>query len=141
MYIKGRGRNALIMSIVWIIVPIITAVYISSGRMGNELIIIMLIGAMIHFLGVIVYTGSYGAMAGFNTMSNEEIKEYNMEKITSFLGILFVIGSYMYFLILIICLEITDIGSSIVYSILTTLMIILTGSVYSGVGKRFKAQN
>ena len=87
IYIKGRGKNALIMSIVWIIVPVITAVYISSGRIGNGLIILMLMCAMFHFLGIIVYTGSYEAMAGFNTMSDEEIKEYDMEKMTSFLGI------------------------------------------------------
>lgn len=141
MHIKGRGKNALIMSIIWIIVPIITAVYISSGRVGNEMIILMLMCAMFHFLGVIVYTGSYEAMAGFNTMSKEEIKEYDLEKVTSFLGILFVIGSYVFFITLIIYLEITDIGSSIVYSILTILVIMLTGSIYSGVGKRFKAQN
>lgn len=141
MYIKGRGKNALIMSIVWIIIPIITAAYILSGRMGNEMIILMLISAMFHFLGVIVYTGSYEAVAGFNTMSDEEIRGYDMKKLTSFLGISWVIGSYVYFFTLMVCLEVTNIGNSIVYSILITLAIILTSSIYSGVGKRFKAQN
>ena len=141
MYIKGRGKNALIISIVWIIIPIITAAYILSGRIGNEMIILMLISAMFHFLGVIVYTGSYEAVAGFNTMSDEEIRGYDMKKLTSFLGISWVIGSYVYFFTLMVCLEVTNIGNSIVYSILIILAIILTSSIYSGVGKRFKAQN
>lgn len=141
MHIKGRGKNALIMSIVWIIVPIITAVYISSGRVGNEMIILMLMCAMFHFLGVIVYTGSYEAMAGFNTMSKEEIKEYDMEKVTSFLGISWVLGSYIFFFILLIGFTMFSISTAIVLSTILFTVIAILSSVYSGVGKRFKAQN
>ncbi len=141
MHIKGRGKNALIMSIVWIIVPIITAVYISSGRVGNEMIILMLMCAMFHFLGVILYTGSYEGFAGFNTMSKEEIKEYDLEKVTSFLGISWVLGSYIFFFILLIGFTMFSISTAIVLSTILFTVIAILSSVYSGVGKRFKAQN
>ncbi len=141
MYIKGRGKNALIMSIVWIIVPVITAVYISSGRIGNGLIILMLMCAMFHFLGIIVYTGSYEAMAGFNTMSDEEIKEYDMEKMTSFLGISWVLGSYTFFFTLLIGFTIFSTSTAIVLSTILFVVIVISSSIYSGVGKRFKAQD
>lgn len=141
MHIKGRGKNALIMSTVWIIVPAITAVYILSGRMDNELIILMLMCAIFHFLGVIVYTGSYEAMAGFNTMSDEEIKEYDIEKLTSFLGISWVLGSYIFFFTLLIGSTILSTSTAIVLSAILFVVIVISSSIYSGVGKRFKAQN
>ncbi len=141
MHIKGRGRNALIMSVVWIIVPIITAVYISSGHVGNDLIVFMLIGAVFHFFGVILYTGSYENFAGFNTMSKEEIEEYNIERITSFLGISWVLGSYIYFFTLLIGLTMFSKLTAIMVSIILLVVIAISSSIYSGVGKRFKAQN
>lgn len=141
MYIKGRGKNALIMSVVWIIIPVITAVYISSGPMDNELMILMLMCAMFHFLGVILYTGSYENFAGFNTMSKKEIEEYDIEKITSFLGISWVLGSYIFFFTLLIGFTIFSTSTAIVSSTILFVVIVISSSIYSGVGKRFKAQN
>lgn len=141
MYIKGRGRNALIMSIVWVIVPVITAVYISLGYAGNDLIVLVLVGVLFHFFGVILYTGSYENFAGFNTMSKEEIEEYDIEKITSFLGISWVLGSYIYFFTLLIGLSMFSKLTAIMVSIILLVVIVISSSVYSGVGKRFKAQN
>ena len=97
MYIKSRVKNAVVMAIILAIMPIAAAIGISSGRVGEEYVIVVIVCATFQAMGILYYIGFYEIMTGFTTMSKEEIKQYNTENITSFLGIALTISTQVSF--------------------------------------------
>lgn len=139
MQIEGRGKKAAIISLVWMIVPLIVAIGINESLLDETWIILTIVCCIPHFLGAIIYTGSYEAFAGFNTSNEEELKEYDLVKMTSFLGLSWIAASYLFFAILLVgSIASWPILYTLLGSILVLIVILTISGIYAGVGKRFK---
>ena len=53
MYIKSRVKNAVVMAIILAIMPIAAAIGISSGRVGEEYVIVVIVCATFQAMGIL----------------------------------------------------------------------------------------
>jgi len=140
VYIKSRVKNAVVMAIILAIMPIAAAIGISSGRVGEEYVIVVIVCATFQAMGILYYIGFYEIMTGFTTMSKEEIKQYNTENITSFLGIALTISTQVSFYLGMIISIKYGTGSGVI-TMITILTITVTISfMYTAIGKKFRHQ-
>ena len=98
MLIEERKKGFIIMQSFWAMAVAITCAYIFEEE-GTFLLVFMLIIGVQQLIGSFVYLGYTGLLAGFNTMAPDEIGKYNMKKISSFIGISFVLMAFITFLI------------------------------------------
>jgi hypothetical protein len=100
MAIKGRTSGALILWVLWAAAAVFTAFLTPPGEAAGMIWVWFLFSAFITVLGLIVYLGHYMFLAGINTMTEKERSMYDLEKISSFMGIVLVSWSYLFFLIM-----------------------------------------
>jgi len=137
MYIEGRGKNAVLLSAVWLLVPVtFLLLHIPLDAFSA---IIALASVFFHVFGVLAYLGFYEGFAGFNTATDEELSHFNMEKMTVFLGVSFCLAGCSFFIIMMVLKEQFGILTAMFTGIAYLLVILISASVYMTVSKRFKA--
>lgn len=99
MYVEGRRRGIIVMCILWVVVPLITAYLLVNDILGIEVAIVMLVSGGFSTIGILYYAGKYEIMTGFSTMSIDEIVRYDMRKITWFSGIWIYMSSLLFYFI------------------------------------------
>ena len=96
-YIEGRKNGALLMMLIWLTVPAVCVVYFGMYEFDAFILITVLMSAMYILIGAFVYLGYTGMLAGINTMSPEELKKYDLNKISSYTGKVFAVMAYAAF--------------------------------------------
>ena len=136
MIIEGRKKGFIIMQSFWAVAVAVTYIYIFEEA-GTFLLIFMLMTGVQQLIGSFVYLGYTGLLAGFNTMTPDEIGKYNMKKVSSFIGISVVSMAFITFLISFLVL--ITIGDKEAFSVLFILFFSSTlfCAFYSS-AKRFK---
>ena len=142
MIIESRRKGALTMGAMWSAVPVSFCAYILMANPSYPGIVVLgmaLFTSLIFLpIGVFVYLGRVGILAGFNTMSPSEIKEYNMEKISLFMGISFTLTAFIsFFATLVALLLVADAGTAAGVFLLVIMVMVFSISIYAS-GKRFK---
>ena len=136
MLIENRKKGATILCATWIIVPLTASLFFSSV----DVFLVVIVGgisAFLHMFGILAYLGYYEGFAGFNMASEEELEEYDMEKMTSFMGVsFFLTGHVMFFATLLAELK-GGIGAFILAIVLVVVMLVAF-SIYMAVSKRFR---
>ena len=89
MRIQGREEGFRVMCLLWIVITIIAFFYSWTKGLQLYFILALSVSSLMILFGALVYLGHIGFLAGFNTMSEKELKEYDMNKVTSFVGISF----------------------------------------------------
>jgi hypothetical protein len=136
MLIEGRKKGFAVMQSFWIMA--IAAVYAyATEEIGTFLLVLMFMTGILQLIGSFVYLGYTGILAGFNTMTQSEMKKYDMEKVSSFLGISSVSIAFVLFLISFFIL--TTVGGEEAFAVLFVLFIsfVLLLAVYPS-AKRFR---
>ena len=136
MYIEGRGRNAVLLCVMWLLVPLI-ALFLQIG-FDVSTMIIAAVGAFIHVFGVLAYLGFYEGFAGFNTATDEELSHYDMNKMTAFMGVSFCIAGCMFSILTIILREYFGVLVAMLVGVVFLLVALISVSIYMSVSKRFK---
>ncbi|MDR1404950.1 MAG: hypothetical protein LBJ20_05245 [Candidatus Methanoplasma sp.] len=103
---ERRRRVAVVLSI-WVIVPIVAAVYLATQDLTENaksaVIIALFISAFFETVGVVFSLNHHSLMAGISTMSGEE-KKYDLDGITSFAGLSLSVISATVFFVSMICI-------------------------------------
>jgi len=136
MYIESRGRNAVLLCIMWLLVP--AAMLFLQIEFNAFTAIIAALGAFIHMFGVLAYLGFYEGFAGFNTATDEELSHYDLNKMTSFMGISFCIAGCMFSVISFILGKHSGVMAAMIVSIVFLLVALISVSIYMSVSKRFR---
>ncbi|MDR1404026.1 MAG: DUF3784 domain-containing protein [Candidatus Methanoplasma sp.] len=141
MIIEERKRETLVMCIAWMSVPIVFAVYVVTADLSyNGTVILSLMvcsSCLLMAIGVLVYLGFTGLLAGFNTMSPDELRRYNMKKVSSFMGLAFVILAFVLFFGALPVYSLSGGEGAIAVFFVTLLGGVMFISAYMS-GKRFK---
>ena len=96
--IEGRRKGALIMGLMWIAVAAVVMLYLPKEDVDAMMWIWLLSSLIVMVCGIVVYLGFYMLIAGVNTMTANERSRYDMDKITSFMGISLVLTSLIFYL-------------------------------------------
>jgi|GEM_PF-1222279 len=138
MSIQERKKGFLLMQSFWILAIIASCV--SFLAVGDTMPFIALFTAgIIHLIGSFVYLGYTDILAGFNTMSPDEIEKYDMERISAFFGISFVLTSFISFFGSFIVLILAGDREAVGFLITILLVSIFFCSIYVSTDK-FKKQ-
>lgn len=141
MLIEGRKKRASAMCIVWMSVPLVFCSYVvmasPSGDGGIVLAAIMCASALLLAIGAAVYLGFTGLLAGFNTMSPDELEMYDMKKVSLFMGSSFVIMAFVLFFGAFLAYLLSGTGEAIAVFCVTIVAGVIFISVYVS-GKRFR---
>jgi hypothetical protein len=134
MIIKGRWKGAFIMIVLWSIAVTVTALFFGDRIDEAMILISMLSSSFLLGIGMVIYLGEYMVLAGVNTMSEKERSQYNMDEITSFMGIILAIESFVIFVALACVWDVMY----FVIGILVFLAILVVAIVYVNISNRFK---
>lgn len=141
MFIKHRIRSTIILFLIWLSVPALY-VYASLNDYADSFtLILFFMSTTFMIFGLIFYMGNAQIIAGFNSMSSNELKEYDMERVSVISGLCWFSMSLIVFhgamLISVMIGEIV--------SVLFSIIVILTGMVIWSISiscKRFcKGEN
>ena len=127
MMIEERWKGALALSLLWVALMAVTLFFFDLVPKVSWLLTLF-IPLLIMVFGLIIYLGGYVLITGVNTMTKEERSRYDMNKITSFMGIFLILLSYIGFLMTI----------SFVFFVVF-IAAVLAAFVYLFASKRFKA--
>ena len=128
MMYRERWIGALAMGLLWAVATGISY-YILCDKLNTFGLWMMLFSSLLMVVfGLTVYLGGIMVLAGFNTMTEQERSQYNIEEVTSFVGILLVLLSYISLLMLVYFVFIG-----------VFLAIVIFMAIYVSVGKRFRA--
>ena len=97
MAIEGRKKGAGMMFLIWCTAPVSFLAYSAAHATDVFLVAVLLTSALIMGAGIAVYIGHVDLLAGFNTMDPKERAKYNIEKLSSFMGIWLVLMSFVMF--------------------------------------------
>jgi len=136
MYIEGRGRNAILLCTMWLLVPVV-ALFLKI-EFDAFLAIVALCGAFIHVFGVLAYLGFYEGFAGFNAATDEELSHYDLNKMTAFMGISFCVTGCSFSVITIILGEYSGVLTAILIGAVFLFVALISVSIYMSVSKRFR---
>ena len=138
MRIQGRKKGFRLICLLALAVVIITLVYTVAMEFSAFLFILLFISVLTILLGAFVYLGHVGILAGFNTMSEKELKEFNMQKVTSFVGIAFAATGLASFFTAFFTLYFFNGGLSFAMFIVVFMVMTLFTAFYPA-SKKFKA--
>ena len=138
MRIQGREKGSKLICFLALVIVITTIVYTAAEGFSAFLVILLFAGVLTILLGAIVYLGHAGILAGFNTMSEKERKEYDMEKVTSFIGIGLAVTGFVPFFAAFFMMIAFDGGTSFAVFFLLFMVMILFVAFYPA-SKKFKA--
>jgi hypothetical protein len=137
MRIQGREKGFRIICLLWMTIPITVLIqYLTDGE-NVAFIIASLAATLVIILGAFVYLGHFGILAGFNTMSEKELKEFDMEKVTSFVGMGFTATGLVPFFAALFVMEFADEGTSFAIFFLLFMIMTLFVAFYPA-SKKFK---
>jgi hypothetical protein len=136
MMITGKRKNALEMGILWVAAVAVIALLTPKGEMTVIAWIWIPITFIMAILGLVIYLGHYMFISGFNTMTEKELAVYDMDKITTFMGLSLVILSFIFFLIWPL-MEIYGFGAFAVMTIIIFIFGVILMAAYTN-SKRFK---
>jgi len=134
--IEGRRKGFRLMQLFWVFVAAVAA-YAYLTDLGLIYVSIAAFTAgIIQLCGSFVYRGHVGMLAGYNTMSPAEQNKYDMEKMSSFLGICWVTAAFVSFTASVIALyTIGEVGFAVLLFLLLTPVFF---SVFYINAKKFK---
>jgi len=127
----------------WILVIATIAYTYFSGESIIEIIFLsafLICAGMLQLAGSFVYLGHTEMLAGWNTMTFEKRSKYDYEKMTSFLGISWVVTAFVSFsasFVLLVTMDYMD--AFVVFFVLYLALLLL--SVICVNTKRFKIQS
>ena len=143
MHTETRKKKIRMMCALWSIIPVAFCIYALVSDSPNgivALIAVMCICGLLMLMGVFVYLGYTGLLAGFNTMTPDELNRYDMEKVSEFMGLSIIVSTFIAFFSAVAVLMITDnAATASITSILILTVVILFSAFYVGFGERFKA--
>ena len=135
----NKNQKTILKSIIWIIVALI-CIYISYNE--NNLLpisIVLCTSLFLILISILLDFGYLNVLAGFNTMDENELKEYNTEKISSFLEKWYAISTIILFVIFtIILIKISEFWAMLSFAILFVISLVVSGIIVST--KNFKAK-
>ena len=134
--IESRKRGAIALCATWIIIPLASLLFFSS----SDIFLLVLIGgisAFLHMFGILAYLGYYEGFAGFNMVSEEELEEYDMEKMTAFMGISFFLTGHLMFFAAMLA-ELNGGTMMFILAIILVVAVLVVSSVYMAISKRFR---
>ena len=137
MRIENRKKGATVMCASWVAIVIISTIYFILTGFDATLVIVLLTDTIMVVIGIPVYMGHIGILAGFNTMSEKELAEYNIPKITSFVGIFFVLTALVSFLATFIAFVISGPHDAFAVFFIVFLVMLLFTAIFPS-SKRFK---
>jgi len=137
MRIQGREKGSKIICLLAVVIVITASAYMIAEGFDTFILIITLVCMLMIFVGAIVYLGHVGILAGFNTMSEKELKEFNMEKVTSFAGWGLVAAGFIPFFTAFFTMILVDEGTSFAVFFLLFVIMILFIAFYPA-SKKFK---
>lgn len=139
-----RVKHAAVMCCIWLIIIAISAAYVlrdASTEVLFGVMIFVVTSGVFQLLGAAVYAGDYRGLAGFSHMTDAHIAEYegmhDMKGMTAFLGISFMVSSYVMFFVYVLSRGTVGELWGIMLSIAATVILLISVSVYSA-GKRFR---
>lgn len=94
--IDRRRKGALLLSALWIFVALTMLYFMRDKDLNLTFWAFFLVSLTTAILGIAVYLGTAKLLAGLNTMSDEELSTYNIEKITSFMGVILFLVSLLF---------------------------------------------
>jgi len=135
--IEGRKKGFWLMQLFWaVVIAAIAYAYLSDEGFVYTLIAAFTIG-IFQLCGAFVYLGYVGMLAGYNTMSPEEQSKYDMVKMSSFLGIFWVMTAFISFSASFIAM--ITVGETAAFAVLMILLLApLFISVFCVNTKKFK---
>ena len=135
----NKNQKTILKSIIWIIVALI-CIYISYNE--NNLLpisIVLCTSLFLILISILLDFGYLNVLAGFNTMDENELKEYNTEEICSFLEKWYAISTIILFVIFTITLiKISEFWAMLSFAILFVISLVVSGIIVST--KNFKAK-
>ena len=118
------------MGLLWAVVMAAALFFFDLGADGTYLLICLFTSMFMLVLGLVVYMGGAMLLAGYNTMSKEQQAKYNIDEITSFMGMFMTIISIIaFFMMFYFVLVAVFVGATVVVII------------YLNAGKRFRADS
>ena len=118
------------MGLLWAVVMVAVLYFFDFDLDRSYYLICLFTSMFMLVLGLVVYMGGAMLLAGYNTMSKEQQARYNIDEITSFMGMFMTIISIIaFFMMFYFVLVAVFVGATIVVVI------------YLNVGKRFKADS
>jgi len=89
-------------------------------------------------LGTVIYLGYYEVMTGFSTMTEDERKQYDLDKIASFMGLTLVILAFLTFFVTLACIVYLSNIDSIIAMVTILLTVLIGASIYVSINKNSK---
>ncbi|MDR3074909.1 MAG: DUF3784 domain-containing protein [Candidatus Methanoplasma sp.] len=136
MLIEERRKKAIVLCGVLAIVLVIEAAYANGESL---MFMAFLISTVTGILGIAIYLGDYSLMAGANTMSDEEIKKLDMDRVTSFMGLSMLAISIIVFFITIVSIGRVGTSESVIIMVVAYVAMIIAVTIHLATSKRFKA--
>ncbi|MCL2712869.1 MAG: DUF3784 domain-containing protein [Methanomassiliicoccaceae archaeon] len=138
MMIKGRKKGAGMMFLLWCAAPVTFLAYSIEHETEMFFLITLLTSALIMAAGIAIYLGHVNLLAGFNTMDPKERAKYNVEKLSSFMGIWLVLMAFvMFFTTFAASVFMSEFAVVIVFTAVITVMTFFA-VIYAN-GKKFIA--
>lgn len=137
------------MCIFWTAMLAVAVWYIMAGMNNHAdvvlISIVILSSAVVQLVGAIAFFGGYTKLAGFNTMTADQmelyLRQHDVEKVSYFIGVSFSLISCLTFFVFIIAKELTGLTAGIIVWIFALLSLVIAASFYVGVSKRFGAED
>jgi hypothetical protein len=138
MRIQGREKGFRLICSLALAIVILTLVYTVAVEFSGFLFILLFMSVLTILLGAVVYLGHVGILAGFNTMSEKELKEFDMDKVTFFVGWGFAMTGLIPFFAALFAMFLIDGGASFAVFFLLFIIMLFFVAFYPA-SKKFKA--
>ena len=121
------------------IIPIIATICYVTMNEASMVMTVMGISIMLLItLGTVIYLGYYEVMTGFSTMTEDERKQYDLDKIASFMGLTLVILAFLTFFVTLACIVYLSNIDSIIAMVTILLTVLIGASIYVSINKNSK---
>ena len=139
MFIKERRKVALFLCLLWVVIAAVSFYLIEfTGIFDQDLFrgqgtswMGILFSLLILILGLVIFFGQIRILFPFIFFSKEDLSAYNIEKISSFLGILMIVFSYV--------MTFATIGGVAFWMLLIIAVAIEVLALYTSASKKFES--
>lgn len=126
--IEGRLKGAAAICLLWMVAVAVTFYLISGSNSGAMILVFLAVSLFPMMIGLTVYFGNVEVLSGFNTMTELERSRYNIDEVSSFMGMFFAVFAYTIFLM----------AASLVIGLVALFVSIIIMLVYINFSNRFK---